>query len=55
MGKRLANNPITDLRNNREFLDSAYLNNATFNMYMQIFKLVRDVQLINQSDEDDIY
>lgn len=36
--KTLANNYITDLRNNREFLDSAYLNNATFNMYMQIFE-----------------
>lgn len=38
MGRKLANNYVTDLRNNREFLDSAYLNSATFNMYMQIFE-----------------
>lgn len=38
MARKLANNYMTDLRNNREFLDSAYLNNATFNMYMQIFE-----------------
>ena len=39
MGKRLlANNPVTNLRNNSEFLDSAYLNSQTFNMFMQIFE-----------------
>ena len=36
--KALANNYITNLRNNREFLDSAYLNDATMQMYMQIFE-----------------